>query len=154
LDPHACGAYTRRPRGRRAVADAPRGPTPLAARRAAWLLTAPEARVSADACAVLDALCAASPALAAARADAQAFAQLVRAHDADGLTPWLTRAVEGPLASFARGLRRDEAAVRAALTEAWSNGQVEGQVHRLKLVKRTMYGRASFALLRRRVLAA
>lgn len=55
---------------------------------------------------------------------------------------------------FARNLRNDEAAVRAALTHEWSNGQVEGQVHRLKLIKRSMYGRANFDLLRLRVLHA
>jgi transposase len=55
---------------------------------------------------------------------------------------------------FAAGLRADLAAVRAGLTLAWSNGQTEGQVHRLKLLKRQMYGRAGFALLRTRVLAA
>jgi transposase len=43
-------------------------------------------------------------------------------------------------------------AVRAGLTEMWSNGQVEGQITRLKLIKRAMYGRASLDLLRRRVL--
>jgi transposase len=55
---------------------------------------------------------------------------------------------------FAFKLRQDEAAVRAACTEPYSNGQTEGQVNRLKLLKRQMYGRANFALLRQRVLAA
>ena len=53
---------------------------------------------------------------------------------------------------FCDGLRRDEKAVTAAVVLPWSNGQVEGQIHRLKLVKRQMYGRAKFNLLRRRVL--
>ena len=53
---------------------------------------------------------------------------------------------------FCDGLRRDEKAVNAAVVLPWSNGQVEGQIHRLKLVKRQMYGRAKFNLLRRRVL--
>jgi transposase len=60
------------------------------------------------------------------------------------------RAVE----TFARGLAKDGMAVRAALTMPWSNGQTEGQVTKLKLLKRQMYGRASFDLLRRRVLFA
>jgi transposase len=55
---------------------------------------------------------------------------------------------------FALRLRRDEAAVRAGLTSEWSNGPVEGHVNRLKLVKRSMYGRAGFDLLRARVLNA
>ena len=53
---------------------------------------------------------------------------------------------------FAEGLRQDEAAVAAALTEQWSNGPVEGQINRLKVIKRQMYGRAGFQLLRVRVL--
>ncbi len=60
------------------------------------------------------------------------------------------RAVE----TFARGLAKDGMAVRAALTTPWSNGQTEGQITKLKLLKRQMYGRASFDLLRRRVLLA
>jgi transposase len=59
---------------------------------------------------------------------------------------------ESALGTFAAGLRRDENAVRAALSEPWSNGQVEGQVNGLKVVKRAMYGRAGFDLLRARVL--
>ena len=58
------------------------------------------------------------------------------------------------LETFAAGLRQDGAAVRAALTLPWRSGQVEGQVHRLKLLKRQSYGRTSFDLLRRRVLLA
>jgi transposase len=53
--------------------------------------------------------------------------------------------------SFAASLRTDEAAVAAGLTTTWSNGPVEGHVHRLKLIKRQMYGRAGFRLLRARV---
>jgi transposase len=58
------------------------------------------------------------------------------------------------LQSFAAGLLKDEAAVRAALTYEWSNGQVEGKVNKLKMLKRTMFGRAGFGLLRARVLHA
>ena len=56
--------------------------------------------------------------------------------------------------TFAAGLETDAAAVRAALTEPWSSGQAEGQISRLKLLKRQGFGRASFDLLRRRVLLA
>ena len=56
------------------------------------------------------------------------------------------------LQNFALGLRQDYGAVRAALIYDWSNGQVEGQVNRLKTIKRQMYGRANFDLLRQRVL--
>ncbi len=58
------------------------------------------------------------------------------------------------LRSFARGLGRDEAAVRAGLDLPWSQGQTEGQITRLKLIKRQGYGRAKFDLLRQRVLHA
>ncbi len=60
------------------------------------------------------------------------------------------RAVE----TFAAGLERDGAAVRSALTTSWSNGQAEGQITRLKLLKRQMYGRAGLDLLRHRALLA
>ena len=60
------------------------------------------------------------------------------------------RAVE----TFAAGLQQDGAAVRAALTSSWSNGQAEGQITKLKMMKRQMYGRANFDLLRRRILLA
>lgn len=56
------------------------------------------------------------------------------------------------LARFARGLQDDLIAITAGLTLEWSNGVSEGQIHRLKLLKRQGYGRAGFALLRQRVL--
>jgi transposase len=58
------------------------------------------------------------------------------------------------LQSFSTGLMKDESAVRAAMTYDWSNGQVEWNVNRLKMIKRMMFGRAGFALLRSRVLHA
>jgi hypothetical protein len=67
---------------------------------------------------------------------------------------WLQEAQNSPLASFARRLRRDQNAVDAALRMPWSNGMVEGHIHRLNLLKRQMYGRANFDLLRLRVLNA
>ena len=60
------------------------------------------------------------------------------------------RAVE----TFAAGLHQDGAAVRAALTLPWSNGQAEGQITKLKMMKRQMYGRANFDFLRRRIFLA
>ena len=63
-------------------------------------------------------------------------------------------AIHSPLASFAQRLGRDQDAVAAALQMPWSNGMVEGQIHRLKLIKRQMYGRTGFDLLRLRVLNA
>ncbi len=99
-------------------------------------------------------LLALSPALATARDLAQRFGALVRARAADALTPWLADAEHSELRGFAAGLHQDEAAVRAALTLPWSSGQVEGQVTRLKLVKRQSYGRAGLDLLRARLVHA
>jgi transposase len=86
----------------------------------------------------------------------QDFADLLRARQGDQLDAWIERvaASEIQLQRFATGLLADEAAVRAGLTMVWSNGQTEGHVNRLKLIKRTMYGRANFDLLRQRVLRA
>ena len=56
--------------------------------------------------------------------------------------------------TFAQGMQKDYAAIKAALTLPFSNGPVEGHVNRLKFVKRSMYGKGSFELLRQRVLQA
>ncbi len=123
---------------------------------AAWLVRPPEDLKSAQH-AYLDALVALCPALDTVRALARDFARLLRERDATGLEAWLVAAASCDaveLREFAAGIRRDQAAVQAALDHAWSSGQVEGQVNRLKLVKRQAYGRAGFALLRRRYLLA
>jgi len=86
----------------------------------------------------------------------QAFLRIVRQRLSRALEPWLRAAVEHnipELNGFARSLEQDKGAVLAALTLSWSNGQVEGQVNRLKLIKRQMYGRAQLDLLRLRALA-
>jgi transposase len=83
------------------------------------------------------------------------FACMLRAHDPDRLEPWMqavAQSVIPNLMGFASGLRSDYAAVQAAVSLPWSTGQVEGQINRLKLIKRQMYGRAKFDLLRLRVL--
>jgi transposase len=85
----------------------------------------------------------------------QAFAAMVRQRQPEHLEPWLWQVANSEVASlrrFAAGIQRDKAAILAGLTLEWSQGQVEGQVNRLKLVKRSMYGRANFDLLRLRVL--
>lgn len=86
---------------------------------------------------------------------AQRFCRLVRERHVDALLPWMEEALHSDfkeLVIFVHGLQQDLAAVQAALSSDWSNGPVEGHVNRLKLVKRQMYGRARFDLLRIRLL--
>ena len=105
----------------------------------------------------LDAIRARSDELAAALDLADGFADLIRKRSPETLGEWLVRgeASSNPeLRRFAEGIRRDEAAVNVAVTETWSNGPVEGHVNRLKTIKRQMFGRAGFELLKARVLNA
>ena len=82
---------------------------------------------------------------------------MVRTRGGQDLDAWLERAEDlgcAPLRAFALGLSKDLDAVRAGLTQIYSQGPIEGQIHRLKLIKRSGYGRMSFPLLRQRVLGA
>ena len=102
-------------------------------------------------------LCEADEALADTRGLTQEFAEMVRKLQGEDLDGWLKDAEESSstaMRGFAAGLRKDLDAVRAGLTEEWSNGCVEGFVHKLKLLKRQGYGRAGFELLRARMLVA
>jgi transposase len=102
-------------------------------------------------------LCRLSPEVSQAQRLALSFVEVVKERKADGLRGWLVEAQRSEVAefiTFANGLTADLQAVRAALRHEWSNGQVKGHVHRLKLIKRTMYGRAKVDLLRARVLYA
>ncbi len=140
------------PDGTRTPTAAPRWRSP---RQVAWLLRRPEADLSPHQRQCLAHLPEYWPAAMAIRALAQDFDRLIRDRDAAALDSWLTRAEasgETEFREFAAGLRRDLAAVEAALTHEWSSGQVEGQVNRLKSLKRTMFGRANIDLLRRRVI--
>jgi transposase len=78
---------------------------------------------------------------------------MVRERDSAGLPTWTTDAANSVLASFGKGIVADRSAVIATMTQPWSNGQTEGQITKLKLVKRQMYGRAKLDLLRARLLA-
>lgn len=85
------------------------------------------------------------------------FLQMVKKREREAFLPWLQRAKACPVEEmrrFALGLENESAATLAALTEPWSTGQVEGQITRLKLLKRQMYGHANIDLLRLRVLHA
>lgn len=125
-----------------------RVPTP---RQTAWWLVRPH-ELTADERAFLEALYEQSPEVKQVAEIAFEFTRLLRERDAKAWPVWQKSAANTPLASFVRQLNRDEAAVQAALKQPWSNGQTEGQVHRLKLIKRQMFGRAKFDLLKSRVL--
>ena len=93
-----------------------------------------------------------SPAIEKLAHLAQGFFRIIREQDIPRLIPWIIEAKQTALTGFATRLERDFEAAKAALTLPWSQGHVEGQVYRLKLIKRQMYGRAGFELLRLRVL--
>jgi transposase len=139
--------------GRRKTAPRLRLPS---ARQAAWMLLRPE-ELEDEERRTAELLCSLMPEVGWAQQLALGFVGLVKERRADGLRGWLIEAGRsgvGEFRSFANGLTTDLQAVRAALEHEWSNGQVEGQVHRLKLIKRTMYGRAKLDLLRARLLSA
>jgi len=134
----------------------PRGRA-LSARQGMWLLARSREELNEEEQACRDRLEQAHAEIAAATRLAQRFQEMLRQRDVAALEGWLEDASTsgiGPFKHFAASLRRDEAAVRAALEQPWSNGQLEAQVNRLKVIKRVSYGRAKFDLLRRRVLYA
>jgi transposase len=120
----------------------------------AWIMR-PLDKLTDDDQAELDRLCQLCPDLTTIRQLAHGFADLVRNRGGDRLTAWTQQAEQSTITdirSFATGLRKDWDAVAAGLTTTWSSGAVEGNVNRLKMLKRQMYGRANPDLLRRRVL--
>jgi transposase len=130
-------------------------PRPLSARQATRLLTRPPEDLTSEQIDYREVLCECCPEAAAMYPFAQRFVKLFEEHQVEALDPWLDDALASSivqLRNFAAGLKRDYAAVKAALTYEWSNGQAEGQINRLKTIKRQMYGRAKFDLLRQRVL--
>lgn len=143
--------------GRKPVPKEPSSIRPPSPNQASWLLLGrPEDR-SAQESAFVEALWQQCPKLKSGTEMAQEFARMVHDREVDSLEGWIERTHEAgiphELAVFADGLLQDHEAVKAALTLEWSNGQVEGQINRLKMIKRQMYGRAGFELLRRRVLS-
>ena len=145
-----------RKRGRRNAADPP-VPAPPSARRLSFEWARRPERRKPPEQERLDAIRACSDELTAALDLANVFADLIRKRSSATLAEWLARGETSPdpdLRGFADGIRRDEACVKAAVTGRWSNGPVEGHVNRLKTIKRQMYGRAGFVLLRARVLTA
>ena len=124
-------------------------------RLVAFWLTKPPMQRSPDEQRWVEAVTTSHPQLATAEHLAQQFRQVFKDRDSTALKSWLAKSVASDipeLKRFVAGVQRDYDAVVAAVEQEWSNGQVEGQVHRLKLLKRQMYGRGGFRLLRRRVL--
>jgi transposase len=125
-----------------------------APRAVVWWLLCPKKRTQAQS-AFVERLRTQSPKGCLAHDLVAEFFGLVRGRQAERLEDWMTRAEASELSDlsgFCNGVRRDWEAVIAGLSLEWSNGPVEGQINRLKAIKRQMYGRAGFPLLRARVL--
>ncbi|WP_425484167.1 ISL3 family transposase [Allomesorhizobium camelthorni] len=127
---------------------------PPSRRNCAWLLSEDPTSLDEPTGRFLHHLYEAAPELAVAGELARRFAALIRGDDDAGLEQWLKDATDSELASLAAGIGRDIEAVRAAITQPWSTSPVEGQINRLKTIKRQMYGRSGYPLLRNRLLAA
>ncbi|MEV8318369.1 ISL3 family transposase [Streptomyces sp. NPDC059900] len=136
----------------------PVGPRPPSARVVTrWILTHPDALPEGDRV-QLKAVLANCPELAALTEHVRSFAHMLTQLHGHQLPAWIDTATATPdlpsLRRFAQHLERDLDAVIAGLTQPWNSGVVEGHVNRIKMLKRQMFGRASFELLRKRVLLA
>lgn len=133
----------------------PKRIAPLSPSRAVWLLLKNIDELDDKEQAALERMIRMDVQVALAYTLGQAFLKMVRERQLDQLDGWIDQANTSKitaLKSFAHGLIQDLEAIRTALSLEWSNGQTEGQVNRLKTIKRQMYGRANFDLLRKRVL--
>lgn len=146
------GTASHPPRRARPVQPSPEVPKPRRLTR--WIMTDPRHLDSEQTDQLAKAL-ASCPELRATADHVREFADLMHKHRGDRLTDWIQRVQADPLPalhSLITGLRRDLDAVVAGLTLQWNSGPVEGNVNRIKTIKRQMYGRASFSLLRKRIL--
>jgi transposase len=126
-------------------------------RRAAWWLVEQTEDLDDHQRVFVEQLCGLCPEAKRVQEMAQEFRRIFAERHAESLDAWLNVAEQSGVAEFegfVRTLRQDYEAIAAALKYEWSNGQVEGQISCLKFIKRQMYGRASFDLLRQRVLVA
>jgi transposase len=129
-----------------------RTPSP---RGATWMLLKEEKDLKENERGFVDQLTRLCPEVKKARELAERFQKMIKQREVDKLDGWIEEASASQIkemVGFAEGLKKDRGAVRGTLQYEWSNGQVEGQVNRLKLIKRQMYGRAKFDLLKARVL--
>ena len=141
-----CGSVSRRIHSR--YARQGRG----SARTIARLMTTARDHLSKADTVTIAAIEAGVPTLVDARTLIEKFQATVRQKLVAELEPWIATAAASLIASFASGILKDKAAVYAAITEPWSNGQTEGQITKLKLVKRQMYGRAKIDLMQARLI--
>jgi transposase len=133
----------------------PQAPQRIAPKHAAILVTRKPEQLSTSQQFLLDRLAVECPDSTRLRRMSLDFREALTSGDSRHLQIWIERVKRseiGPMVRFAWSLTKDLSAVNAAVDTEWSNGQVEGQINRLKTLKRQMYGRAGFALLRARVL--
>jgi transposase len=136
---------TWRPAGRQLAK--PGMPERIAPKHAAILTARAPDKLSEDQQTLLDRLMINCPDIIQLRFLAQGFRDAIKGHDGAVIQEWINTAKHcefGPLVRFGYGLQKDILAVTAAVEMNWSSGQVEGQVNRLKTIKRQMYGRAGF----------
>jgi transposase len=129
----------------------------ISVKEALWLIARPFDNLETDERADLEELRETSQELATLHSLVQSFGQIGRKREGHRLEDWKKQVTKSGIAEvqrFAKGIERDKEAVLAGLTLTYSNGMTEGFVNKLKLIKRMGYGRASFALLRQRVLHA
>jgi transposase len=151
--PRVVGEWaTRRRRAERASLT--QQPTLPSARTLARLMTLKRDHMTKSETVTIAAIETGVPSINEARSLIDAFHEMTRGKTEPKLDTWLLAAKNSLIGSFARGIARDVDAVRAAITLPWSNGQVEGQIPKLKLIKRQMYGRAKIDLLQARLIGA
>ena len=129
----------------------------LSSQKASWLFVLPKEKLTPAQQRQLEQMCQASEDLCSSYELSQGFLGLLRERRAHDLKEWIKAAKSSPvseLKGFAKSVQQDYSAIASACSLPWSQGQVEGQINRLKCLKRQMYGRARFDLLRLRVLSA
>ena len=129
----------------------------LSSQKASWLFVLPKEKLTPEQQRQLEQMCQGSQDLSTAYELSQDFLGMLKERRAHELTDWIRSAKSSQiteLKNFAKSVQQDYAAISAACSLPWSQGQVEGQINRLKCLKRQMYGRAQFDLLRLRVLNA
>jgi transposase len=146
------------PEGRKTSSDSQSGKqAPVLSRQATFLFLRQPEELEADEQETLTQLLQLDPEMNLAYELIQQFTQMLRTRTGEKLDDWLEKVRASQireLQGFVVGIERDKAAVMAGLTLLQNNGLVEGKVNKLKLIKRMMYGRAGFPLLRQRVLHA